>query len=79
MRPVLRCFAARLSADGRIGRAEIVSLGEAYLLFAAGTHAIVGPDPDDEAALAAWEREQAPEEDKARRIADWIRLWNQAL
>ena len=57
-RPVLRCFAAKLLPDGRLGRAEVVSLGEAYLLHEAGTHAIVGPDPADEAALAAWEREQ---------------------
>lgn len=57
-RPVLRCLVAKLLPNGRMGKTRIVSLGAAFLAMRAGGFAVVGPDPQDEAALAKWEREQ---------------------
>ena len=57
-RPVVRCLIARPLKDGKIGRSRLVRLSTALLALRAGWH-VVGPDPDDMAALAKWERERA--------------------
>jgi hypothetical protein len=58
-RPTIRCLIARPLRSGGIGRSRLVSLSTAYLALRAGWH-VVGPDPDDVAALAKWAREQEP-------------------
>lgn len=60
-RPPIRCLIARPLANGGIGRSRIVRLSTAWLALKAGYH-VVGPDPDDIAALAKWEREQPEQE-----------------
>lgn len=56
-KPQVKCLIARPLSNGKIGKSRIVSLGTAYLALKAGFH-VVGPDPEDLAALAKWEREQ---------------------
>jgi hypothetical protein len=58
-RPVVKCLIARPLKNGGIGKSRLVSLSTAYLALKANFH-VVGPDPDDLAALAKWEREQQP-------------------
>ena len=58
-RPIVKCLIARPLKNGGIGRSRLVSLSTAYLALKAGFH-VVGPDPDDLCALAAWERAQQP-------------------
>ena len=58
-KPDLHCIIARPLKGGGIGRSRRVKLSTAYLAMKAGWH-VIGPDPDDEAALATWEREQQP-------------------
>jgi hypothetical protein len=57
-RPVIRCLIAQILPNNRMGKTRIVSLGAAFLAMRSGMFAVVGPDPEDEAALAKWEREQ---------------------
>ena len=57
-RPIVRCLVARPLRDGDVSRPKLVSLAEAYIHMRRGWF-VVGPDPDDIGALAAWEREQA--------------------
>jgi hypothetical protein len=57
-RPVVRCLIARPLQNGGIGKSRIVRLSTAFLAMKAGFH-VVGPDPDDMAALEAWEREHS--------------------
>jgi hypothetical protein len=54
----VRCIIARPLKNGGIGKSRLVGLSTAFLALKAGFH-VVGPDPDDLAALALWEREQA--------------------
>ena len=58
-RPAVKCLIARPLRDGGIGKSRLVKLSTAYLALRAGFH-VVGPDPDDIAALAQWERENQP-------------------
>lgn len=58
-KPIVRALIARKLANGRYGKSRLVSLGTAYLALRSWIYAVVGPDPDDLAALAAWERENA--------------------
>lgn len=57
-RPQVRCLIARPLSNGKIGKSRIVCLSTAFLAMRAGFH-VVGPDPDDLAALAQWERDHA--------------------
>jgi hypothetical protein len=58
-RPVVRCLIARPLENGGIGKSRIVPISTALLAMKAGFY-VVGPDPDDVKALAAWDREHAP-------------------
>lgn len=58
-KPSVRCLIARPLSNGGIGKSRLVSLSTAFLALKAGFY-VVGPDPDDLAALAQWEREQRP-------------------
>lgn len=58
-RPVVRCLIARPLKNGGIGKSRMVRLSTALLAMRAGFY-VVGPDPDDVAALAAWERTHMP-------------------
>lgn len=58
-KPELHCLVARPLKSGGIGRSRRVKLSTAFLAMRAGWH-VVGPDPQDEADLAKWEREQQP-------------------
>lgn len=60
-RPVLWCFIAKpvYGGCGAVERSRMVPLSTAFLAKKAGW-AVIGPDPDDEVALAAWERAHAP-------------------
>jgi hypothetical protein len=58
-KPAVKCLIARPLSNGGIGKSRLVTLGTAYLALRAGFH-VVGPDPEDLAALAKWEREQYP-------------------
>lgn len=62
------CFIAKPVYGGRgdVERSRMVPLSTAYLAKQAGW-IIVGPDPQDEDALAAWERTRQPF-NQARRI-----------
>jgi hypothetical protein len=55
-RPVVRCIIARPLSNGGIGKSRIVRLSTALLAMKAGFH-VVGPDPEDVADLATWERQ----------------------
>jgi hypothetical protein len=57
-RPTVRCLIARPLQNGGMGRSRLVCLSTAYLALKAGFY-VVGPDPDDLADLAKWERDQA--------------------
>lgn len=59
IKPVVKCLIARPLNGGGFGKSRLVSLSTAYLAMRAGWP-VVGPDPDDVAALATWEREQEP-------------------
>ncbi len=59
-KPIVKCLIARKLSNGSFGKSRIVSLGAAYLAMKSGAFAVVGPDPDDVLALAAWERMQPP-------------------
>lgn len=59
-KPVLRCLIARILGDGLYGRSQFVDIGTAYLAVKSKQWVCVGPDPEDQLALAAWEREQTP-------------------
>lgn len=54
-RPIVYCLVARELPGGEFTRTARVPLGAALTYFRAG-YVAVGPDPADEAALAAWER-----------------------
>ena len=56
-RPVLHCFVAYQRADRRLSHVELVTLDEAAARHMEGWM-VVGPDPEDEADLLRWEREQ---------------------
>jgi hypothetical protein len=58
-RPVVRCIIARPLSNGGIGKSKIVRLSTALLAMRAGFF-VVGPDPDDLAALEKWTREREP-------------------
>lgn len=58
-RPILHAIIARKLANGDMGRSRVVTLGVAYLAMKSGQYWVLGPDPEDEDRLAAWEREQA--------------------
>ena len=58
-RPSVRCLIARPLKNGGIGKSRLVRLSTALLAMKAGFF-VVGPDPDDLAALAKWEREHVP-------------------
>lgn len=58
-RPLVRCLVVHLHPNGQPKtRPQVMSLGAAYLAMCEGA-AVVGPDPDDEIALATWERDRA--------------------
>jgi DNA-binding MurR/RpiR family transcriptional regulator len=54
-RPVVHCLAVEHHAGAPI---LTVTQEEALALVQAGTHAIIGPDPEDEASAAEWESTQ---------------------
>jgi hypothetical protein len=55
-RPEIRCLIARPLKNGGIGKSRLVKLSTAFLALKAGLY-VVGPDPEDVAALARWERD----------------------
>jgi hypothetical protein len=59
-KPIIRALIARKLPNGSFGKSRIVSLATAYIAMRSGAFAVVGPDPDDLIALAAWERAQLP-------------------
>jgi hypothetical protein len=58
-KPVVHALIARDLGRGLVGRTRRVDLATAYLALRAG-YLVVGPDPADMEALAAWERAQQP-------------------
>ena len=58
-RPHLKCLIARPLKNGGFGRSRLVRLSTAYLAMKAGWP-VVGPDPDDEIAVAKFDREAQP-------------------
>lgn len=59
-RPEVRCLAARpITATGHYSLPALITLYQADYMRTLGFH-IIGPDPADMAALAAWERAQEP-------------------
>lgn len=64
-RPLVRCIIARKLANGGIGKSRVVPLYIGWMAMKANTWFVVGPDPEDMAALATWERDQEPKEPEA--------------